>query len=545
MASIPVIGPIVQWWVYRNERNELGSVEAQLQALLKRPVAPEAKPLTQRALQLLEQCKATPALKKESAALERAYISYLKQHGKKLPSTYRTQENRDLVSTFVKLGISQEFLRTHPEFLTTARRQFWQHYFPFVRMPIRMHGNDLLMPVETRENSHKFIWKSWKEFRNSKFDEFRITYKGFAAGHSDRSKNLVLIKMVDSAGKCALQFVTACPVGRSLPSSIDFKETGHSFTQIVLPKKGSNKADVYSVGFYPRKLDDLGLQFFKTVPGVYRNHDSNVSRIQAKQVIPIVKQYIFEDDDKDNPCLHSIVRNMEAVTKALRAQGKKFVPITFKQIDKAMLERNEPELDRILIELTEIRELIVKGNLKVKIQPMAREQKAREMILRFERGQGQHLYNVVGANCTTVSYREEAFAFSFLDAKLDKAKAVRVFDSQVDLRDHEIGILDRISDIFDRILLHFFVALPLTGPLLGTGSMHPDPRGLKGRAKSIFPSVLSEMAYATHQMLVSAIQERPMFPAGEILSRNAPIVKPPGLWARIRYLWNRHLLLGT
>ncbi len=404
-----------------------------------------------------------------------------------------------------------------------------------------MQGDQLFLPFESRENSGKFSWKSWSHIKEQNLENFRITYRGFASGHPDRWRHLVPLKTVET-GKFAMQFVTSCPAGRSLPSSIDFKETGHSFMQIIIPKTAS-QAEVFSVGYYPRNLDDLGLRLFKTVPGVYRNHDSNVSRIQARQVVPIVKQYVFENDRKGNPSLYSIVENMGPISRALRAQGKTCSSISMCQINKAMLEKNEPELDRILIELTEIRELCAKGKISIANRPMSRDRKIAVMMQRFEQAQGKHLYHALGANCTSVAYREEAFAVAFLDAKRDFQKAVRVFESQVDLRDHQVGILDRIGDVIARIFLHLFAALPLTGPLLGIGSTHPDAKHLAGRSKTLVPSVLSETAFATHQMLIAPFAARPAFPAGAILSRDHPPIDPPGIFSRIRYLWNRSHLL--
>ncbi|MBS3903864.1 MAG: hypothetical protein KGZ39_00880 [Simkania sp.] len=546
ITKIPVVNTLYQWWDARIEKQELHSLTALLEKSIKKTSEVEVRALTEKTIQLLDHCKGNPVFKREMASLERSYFVFLKAKGKYLPKDYLAQENRDFVELFSKMGISSAFMRTHPEFLTIARQQFWQHYFPFVKLPVRMVGNELYLPLETKENTGRFHWKSWSEIQSLQMDHFRITYQGFAIGHADQSKHLVPLKTVEAQGKYALQFVTACPVGRALPSSISFMDSGHSFTQIILPKRDGDKAEVYSVGYYPRKLADFGMQLFKTVPGVYRNHDSNVSRIQAKQVIPIIKQYVLTDDYESSPCLYSLVQNMKPVCKALKEQGYKFGPITMDHIDKAMIDRNEPELDRILIGLTEIRELIVKNKIIVDIPIMSRKEKTLTIIKRFEQAQGKHTYHMLGANCTAASYRQEAFAVAFLDAKLDPDRAIRIFDSQVDIRDHRVGIVDRIGDIVARIFLHFFAALPLTGPILGNGSTHPDAVTLSsryGRLRTLVPSVLSETAFATHQMLTAPFTSRPLFPAGEILSHSIPIIEPPSLWARLRYLWHRDSLL--
>ena len=540
ISEMPIIGALYQWWINRTEKLEINNASTAFENLLKNPVASEIKPLKQKTVALLEHCKDNPGLKKEAAKLERSYFAFLIKKGI-LPSAYVIQENRDLVDKFAKLGISPDFLRRHPEFLSIAKEHFWQHYFPFVKLPVQMLEDELYIPFETAENTNNYTWKSWSRIKELNLENFRITYHGFAVGHPDHSKHLVPLKTVAAGNKYALQFVTSCPVGRALPSNIDFKTSGHSFTQIILPKEGSAESEVYSVGYYPRKISDLGFQFFKTVPGVYRNHDSNVSRIQAGQMIPIVKQYIFQDDLPSRPCLFSLVQNMDAIRAALETKGLTFDPITIEQIDKAMLERNEPELDRILIGLNEIRELIVKGKLSVPVKTMESKDKALTMMKRFEESQGKHSYNILGSNCTSVSYRQESFAVAFLDAKLDSDKAVQVYDSQVDIRDHKFSIIDRIRDLVEWIFLHFFAALPLTGPLLGTGSTHPDAVHLK--STQFIPPILSETAFATHQMLTAPFTPRPLFPAGEILAQNTPIIKPPGFFARLKYLLNRDSLL--
>ncbi|MES2121228.1 MAG: hypothetical protein V4492_00450, partial [Chlamydiota bacterium] len=267
----------------------------------------------------------------------------------------------------------------------------------------------------------------------------------------------------------------------------------------------------------------------------------NVSRIEAGQVFPIVKQYLFRDDAAASPCLLSIIRHMDVVCAALREKGYQFSPVTIGQVDQAMLDRNEPELDRILIALTKIRELIVQKKIQVNLPAMSREEKVWTMKRRFEEFQGKHSYHMLGANCTAASYREEAFVVAFLDAALDGDKAVRVYDSQVDVRDHKFGIFDLICNVIERICLHFFAAMPLTGPFLGNGLTHPDATRLA--SQSVVPAVLGETAFATHQMLTAPFTQRPLFPAGEILAHDAPVIPPPTCFQRIRYLWRRRSLL--
>lgn len=542
ISDIPIVGTLYQWWCDYSKKQELAAATFAFEELINKPKDSKAAPLTQKTLELLEHCKDNPVFKNEMGKLERTYFTYLNKTASPLPLAYLAKENRDLTAVFSKMGISAEFLNTHPEFLSIARKNFWQHYFPLVKLPVFMVGKELFIMFETGENTRKFEWKPWSTVKEFNLDNFRVTYQGFAVGHPDKSKRLVPLKTVDSGNKYALQFITTCPTGRGLPSSIDFQRSGHSFTQIILPRETAPDAEVYSVGYFPRKYSDFGFQIFKTVPGVYRNHDSNVSRIQAKQLIPIVKQYVFEKDSENNPCLFSLVQNMDAVCAALKAKNISFEPITMCQINKAISERNEPELDRILICLTEIREQIVKGSLRVPIQAMDRRKKAQTMIERFEAAQGKHAFRLLGSNCTAVSFQQESFAVAFLDAKLDGDKAVKVYDSQIDIRDHKYGILDRILEVAERILLHFFAALPLTGPILGTGSTHPDANHLK--SKRAVPSVLSETAFATHQFLIATFTPRPLFPAGEILAQNTPVIEPPGFLARLKYLWNRHTLLN-
>lgn len=543
ISNIPIIGALYQWWCDHATKQEIVATTFTFEKLIKKPKNFDPAPLAQKTVELLEGCKDNPTFKNEIAKLERTYFSYLNKTGSALPQAYLSKENCQLVDTFSKMGISKEFLREHPEFLSLARKHFWQHYFPFVKLPVLMVGKELCVPFETGENTREFQWKPWSAIKDLKLKNFRVTYQGFAVGHPDKSKHLVPLKTVDAGGKYALQFVTTCPTGRGLPSSIDIKTSGHSFTQIILPKENAREAEVYSVGYFPRKYADLGLRVFKTVPGVYRNHDSNVSRIQAKQAFPIVKQYVFEDDTANNPSLFSLVQNMDAVCRALKEKNVDFQPITIDHINKAIHERNEPELDRILICLTEIRERIVKGSLNVSISAMSKKEKALTMMRRFEEAQGKHSYHVLGANCTAVSFQQEAFAVAFLDAKLDEGKAVRVYDSQVDMRDHKYRILDRIQEVIERILLHFFAALPLTGPLLGNGSTHPDATHLQTRP--LIPSVLSQTAFATHQFLTATFTPRPLFPAGEILAQSTPVIEPPGFFSRLKYLWRRDSLLHT
>lgn len=543
ISDIPIVGTLYQWWCDYSKKQELTATTFAFEQLIKKPKESKASPLTQKTVSLLDHCKDNPVFKNELGKLERTYFTYLNKTAAALPPTYLAQENRDLVSTFSKMGIPTEFLHTHPEFLSIARKHFWQHYFPFVKVPVFMVGKELFIKFETGENTRRFEWKPWNAIKELNLENFRVTYQGFAVGHPDKSKHLVPLKTVDSGNKYALQFVTTCPTGRGLPSSIDLKMSGHSFTQIILPRETAPDAEVYSVGYFPRKYADFGFQIFKTVPGVYRNHDSNVSRIQAGQLSPIVKQYVFEDDSANNPCFFSLVQNMDAICIALKAKNIRCEPISMDQVSKAIRERNEPELDRILISLTEIREMMIKGTLRVPVESMSRKQKAMTMMRGFEEAQGKHPYHLLGSNCTAISFQQESFAVAFLDAKLDKDKAVKVYDSQIDIRDYKYGMLDRIQEVIERILLHFFAALPLTGPLLGTGSTHPEAVHLK--SKRLVPSVLSETAFATHQFLIATFTPRPLFPAGEILAQNTPVIEPPGFFARIKYLWRRDSLLSN
>ena len=539
ITNLPIIRTLYQWWNNRVERKELEAASRSFSALLKTPENAVPASLLSKAPLLIDRSKNNCALKKEVGKLERIFLTYQRNKGCPLPVQYLAVENRELVEKCVRMGMTREFLQAHPEFLMQVRERFWTHYFPFVGIPIQMVGNELYLPFEVRENSRQFAWKPWAEIAALNLDDYRVTYQGFAIGHSDRSSRLVPLKTVDSQGKYALQLITACPTGRALPSGIDFKASGHSFTQIILPQ--GERAEVYSVGFYPRKVADFGMRYFKTVPGVYRNHDSNVSRILAKQVVPIVKQYLFQEDAPNNPCLFSIVQNIGPICALLQQQGLRYAPITFDQIDKAMFDRNEPELDRILIMLTEIRKQIAAGRIQMPAAPMGREEKARLMIRRFEEAQGKHSYHMLGANCTAVSYRQESFAVAFLDAVLDQDKPIRVYDTQVDIRDHKFGWIDRLINLAERLFLHFFAALPLTGPLLGTGSTHPEAK--RPSSNWLVPAILSETAAATHQLLIAPFTKRPLFPAGEIMAHNTPVIQPPGFYARLKYLCKRGLLL--
>jgi hypothetical protein len=541
VSGIPIIGTLCQWWSNYTERQELSAVRTAFKRLMTHSPEAAVNRQVQRTVELLERCKNNSSLKRETAKLEITYFKFLNQMKIPLPAAYLAMENCELKEKFTNLGISADFLQSHPEFLSVAKKRFWKHYFPFVKIPIQMVGNELYLPFETQENSRVYAWKCWSDIQKLDLDNFRITYQGFAIGHADHFDHLAPLKLVNSDGKYALQFVTACPVGRRLPSSIDFKSSGHSFTQLILPKEGSSEAEVYSVGFYPRKISDFGMQFFKTVPGVYRNHDSNVSRIQAKQVIPIVKQYVLKEDASNSPCLLSLVNNMTAICDALKSKGVEFAPITLEQIDKAMFERNEPELDRILISLTEVRKQIIEGKLSVPIKLMERKEKALAMMRRFEKSK-EYPYHMLSFNCTAASYQQEAFAVAFLDAKLDRDAAVQVYETQRDIQNHQFGILDRIRDVFERIFLHFFAALPLTGLLLGIGSTHPDAKRLS--PNDLIPSVLSKTAFAIHQTLTAPFVTRSLFPAGEILAKNTPIVEPPGFFSRLRYLFSRGSLLN-
>lgn len=539
--QIPLIGDLYRWWSNRSERQEIVAATTLFNRQLQAPEEAVVNPLTQKTVALLERGKDNPDLKTELAALERVYFTFLSKSAQPLPFNYQAKENREMVDKFEKMGISLDFMRAHPEFLSTARQRFWQYYFPFVKIPVAMLGSELYIPFETAENSKKFEWKPWSSIKEMDLDNIRVTYQGICLGHPDQSSHFVPLKEVDSDGKYAIQFVTSCPVGRGLPSSLDFKTSGHSFTQIIVPKRDASKSEVFSIGFYPRKLADIGFQFFKTVPGVYRNHDPNVSRIQAKQIIPIIKQYVFDEDSAANPCLFSIVKNMAAVCQAYKDKGLQFDPISMDQIDRAMTDRNEPELDRIFISLTEARQKIVQGELNVHIQPMGREEKAMTMIRRYEEAQGKHPYHILGYNCTAVSYQQEAFAVGFLDAKQDFGKSVKVYDSQVDIHEYQFGILDRIRDIFERVVLHFFAAMPLTGLILGSGSTHKDAEHLK--SEDAIPSFLSETAFATHQLLSAPFTRRALFPAGEILAQDTPVIQPPGFFSRLKYLYERGSLL--
>lgn len=540
IESIPIIGTLYQWYNEHSARKELEAATQAFSQLSHSSQPALFQPLAARTIDLIDHAKGNRALKREVAKLERTFFTFLQKTGKELPETYVTDENKDLVDKFSRMGISSQFLRYHPDFLSTAREKFWIHYFSLVKIPLMMVNDELYFPVEEEENAGRFTWTSWSKLKELDPDQFRITYQGFAKGHPDHSRFLVPLKTVDSQGKYALQFVTACPIGRRLPSAIDFKDSGHSFTQIIIPQEDKNTAEVFSVGFYPRKVADFGIRFFKTVPGIYRNHDSNVSRIQAGQVIPVVKQYLFHDDRVDDPCLLSILKNMDRISHYFEAQGKKCPIITKKQVEKAMLERNEPELDRLLIQLTDIRKSIAKGKIPICIQPMTRKEKAHIVKRRFEKAQGKHSYHMLGANCTAASFREEAFAVAFLDAVYDKDQAVKVYDSQVDIRDYPFGFFDKLRNILERIFLHFFAALPLTGPILGTGFTHPDTPDAD--SKSLVPSILSDTASATHALLVAPFVERPLFPAGEILAQQTPVIQPPGFWARLKYLFKRSLL---
>lgn len=553
ITAIPFIGPCLhKKYCDFFERREIDAVTAVFERCITRidaatvaspPPADETR-LLQKAVDLLNHSQNNSALKKEAGKLERTYFTFLSKRGAALPANYVAKENRDLKETFSRLGISEEFLQTHPEFLAIAKKYFWQHYFPFIHTPVQMVNNELYLPFETVENARTYVMRPWTEIKRLNLDDFRVTYEGFAIGHPDRFSRLAPLKTVDSNDKYAVQFVTSCPTNRQ-PSPLSFESSGHNFIQIIVPKPGTAEAEVYSVGFYPRKIADIGIRFFKTVPGVDRNHDSNVSRIQAGQVIPIVKQYLFQDDADNNPCLYSLVQNMDAICAALRAQGLDLTPITLETIDSAMRERNEPELDRILITLTEIRNQIVARQLVVPIPRMGRVDKTRLMMQRFE-GAPNLLYNTLSSNCTAASYRHEAFAVAFLDAKLDRDRAIQVYGTQRDIRDHKFGIIDRIRDIFERILLHFFAALPLTGLLLGIGSTHPDARHIRSSRPRIIPipSVVSATASNAFQMLIAPFRPQSQFPAGAIISADNIPIRTPGLWARFKYLLSRDSLLN-
>jgi hypothetical protein len=269
---------------------------------------------------------------------------------------------------------------------------------------------------------------------------------------------------------------------------------------------------VYSVGFFPRRYADLGFRPFKTTPGIYRNHDSNVSRIQAKQAIPLVKQYVLEKDVLKRPCLFSLAKH-----------GKKLGTVTVEEIRQAMIKGDRAELQRMQQSLTKVQELIAKGKCKVYIPPMDRKEKMMGFMQGFEAAQGNHPYHLLQRNCTAVSLEQEWFAMAFLDAKRDSAKPIVVYDSQIDIRDHKWGILAQIREVFERGLLHFFAAFPIVGPLLGTGSVHPEAAKFT-KERWWIPTLISETGFALHQLLTASFNPRPSFPAGEVLARNYPVV---------------------
>ncbi|MES2121733.1 MAG: hypothetical protein V4492_03015, partial [Chlamydiota bacterium] len=279
IACIPIVGTIYQWYHNRADQREIDAASMAFQKFLQNPVASPLAAPAKKALELIERCKDNRALSREVAKLERVYFTFLRGTYRSVPEQYRVKENAEMVERFVQMGVTPEFLRYHPEFLTTARVQFWAHYFSCVKLPLWMRDGELYLPFEVAENTRHYHWKPWSQVEKLHLDDYRITYQGFAIGHPDRSRNLVPLKTVDASGKCAIQFVTSCPVGRGLPSTIDLKASGHSFTQLIIPMGHSHLAEVFSVGFYPRKIADFGIQFFKRVMGVYRNHDSNVSRI--------------------------------------------------------------------------------------------------------------------------------------------------------------------------------------------------------------------------------------------------------------------------
>jgi hypothetical protein len=510
MNSIPIIGTLYQWCSDWGTKRELTQAGYALQKLMKSGRGTASTPLTQRTLQLIERCKDSSSLKGEVAKLERAYMAHLSKTPRLLPSAYLAKENRALAEAFAKMGISQHFLLNHPEFLSAAKERFWQHYLPFVKCPIQMRGKELFLPIEQKENSGRYSWKSWSEIRKMNLDDFRVGYKGFAIGHPDRFKSLVPLKKVEAKNKYALQFVTTCPVGQGLPSSIDITSSGHSFTQMILPQEGTSQAEVYSVGFFPRGIEDLGFRPFKTVPGVYRNHDSNVSRIQAKQVIPLVKQYVFEKDAFKRPCLFSLAKH-----------GKKLGTVTVEEIRQAMIKGDRKELQRMQQALTKVQGLIASGKCKVCIPPMDRREKMLTMMQGFEAAQGNHPYHLLERNCTAISFEQEWFATAFLDAQRDSAKPIVVYESQIDIRDHKWGMLSQIREVFERALLHLFAAFPVLGPLLGTGSVHSEVVPERWWISSL----ISETGFALHQLLTAAFNPRPSFPAGEVLARNCPVLE--------------------
>lgn len=539
IKRIPVFNSVYQYWCNYSARKELNEINIKFEELIKKPSQTEPFHL-KRAVKLLTYYKNNSGLKNELAKLERTYRQVL--ISKNLPlGPYLEKENCELEKIFIDRGISKEFLKTHPEFLSIARQHFWKHYFPFVNFPIQMiENNELQLKFECSQNRGTYEWKSWSDIKELDFDQFRITYKGFAIDGIDDFTQLVPLKEVNS-NKYALQFVTSCPINKRLPSSIDLKASGHSFTQIIVPKEGSDKAEVYSVGFYPKKISDFGYQFFKTVQGVYRNHDSNVSRIQAKQVIPIVRQYVFNDDATNNPCLYALLNHMDTICDSPEGKEKRLEKITLEQIDRAMLDRNEPELDRIHISLTEILKGIIEKELNVPILPMTREEKTKIMLSRFEESKN-HSYHILSHNCTAVSYQHEAFAVAFLGAKLDRDPSIKVYENQCDIQNHQFGIFDRIRDVVERFFLHFFAAMPLTGVLLGIGKTHPNAE--HPHSANLVPSILTETASAVHKTLTAPFTKRPEFPAGELLSKNTPVIQPPGFFARLRYLLSRNSLLN-
>ncbi len=541
VQAFPAFQPMMGWWKTRQDRSQLDQAKKNLLVAIQEKNKlwfGKGKELAGRVELLLQTTEHNSALKKELAAVERVYYTYLAKMGIPFPP-YRQEENQQLVKIFVEQGFDRNFLYSHPEFMTQARAQFWQYSFPVMGLKAVMQNGEPHLPVESLHTPGLYQLTPWSEVGKYNFDEYRWTYRGLARGGCDTSSRLVPLKRVHAAGKHVVQFVVASP-GGALPRVLDFARTGHSFTQIIIPD-GMDEGEVFSVGFYPRNLSDLGWQLFKRVPGVYRNHDSNVSRIQAGQVIPVVKQYVLPGDRRNSPCLFSIVENIQAVEAAFARQGKVFPRITKEDIDRAIFERNELKLDQITIILSDIRKQIEEGKLFISMNPMSAQAKANIVKQRFEEMQGKDAYCVLGANCTAVSYREEAFIAAFLDAKLDDAPSIRVFDSQVEMRDQKVSLIERIKDIASRILLHFFMALPVTGPLLGMGMRHPDSPDISD--SSFVPPILSDTAKAAYAMLMAPFETRPVFPSGEILAGTRPIIEPPSLYQRVRYLWHRYWLL--
>ncbi len=362
---------------------------------------------------------------------------------------------------------AKKYLAMHPRFYSIAKKNFWLmallHIKPqeqtHEKRPFYMEGGALRIKIQGEDRAYKVC--DWTEIEDEigKSLSYRLLQRGLAKGKNDNFLNMEPFKEVDSKGRCVFQSITSLLRESSFsnPINVSMGNTGHVFSQIIIPKEEGEMSDVYSWGLFMKNWTDLGKEGpLATFAGCIKSPDDHWTKIidpdSRKGYMAIVKEYELTDDKPHSVslCAYANSEDMNGLILAMK-------------------KRNLVGFNKIVERLK-----TVKNDLSAPPRLISKEDKAKLLVTlvddHFRKGRD---FQATEGNCSVENQWQERFIINLLDAVYYTGEPVKVYEYQLAQSEVKIGIIDRISNFFIKTLIFIGGLYPGSG----AGKAHSSAPG--------------------------------------------------------------------